>query len=177
MKKLISLLTALTLCLGLFSCAHSHQEDDEVSTEGFVQHFESGVYYSLPKDFVTKKLSYGDYVYTNGEKAYLVVNVYDQVELEENMRISKDVSVREYAQMIVTARGCSGYKYDEKTDTATFDYVYEYNDGSGFPNEYYLYKILRNESALYQIYLSCDEDDLPKYQKTFNAVLKTIVLE
>ena len=180
MKRIISLLLVLILSLGLFSCSgassdHDH-EHEHGSTEKLVEHFQGGVYFSLPADFVTKNLSYGDYVYTDGHHAYFIVNIYDEVALEEDMYIPKDITVREYAQMRVTDMMCADYKYNEANDSATFEYVYEYNDGSGMPNEYYLFMILRNEEALYQLTLTCDEVDLPTYKDTFNAILKTVSL-
>ena len=181
MKRIISLLLVLILSFGLASCnsgnnddGHDHNHD---STEHFVSYFKSGIYFSLPEDFVTKKLSYGDYVYTDGNHAYFIINIYDEVTLEEDMYLPASISVREFAQIRVNDMMCGDYKYDEKNDVATFDYVYEYNDGSGMPNEYYSYMIMRNEAVLVQIVLTCDEVDLPTYKDTFSAIFKTISLE
>ncbi|MBR5140548.1 MAG: hypothetical protein IKV16_05780 [Clostridia bacterium] len=186
MKKIIALTMALLISLSLISCGgdseHEHEHEHEDS-ETYINYFEGGIYFSLPGDYVTKKYPYGDYVYvcdnsttTETEKAYFILNIYDEVELEEDMRLPKTISVREYAQIIVTDMMCDDYKYDAATDSATFDYVYKYTDDSGMPNEYYLYKILRNEDSLYQIVLSCDEEDISKYKDTFNAILKTVTL-
>ena len=184
MKKIIALILSLVICLTLFSCGNDHDHDHDHGTEqSYTTHFEGGLYFDLPNDFVPKNYAYGDYVYvcdnstaTETERAYFIINIFDEVELEEDRHLPKTISVREFAQIIVTDMMCDDYKYDAATDTATFYYVYEYTDGSDTPNEYYLYKILRNEDAVYQVVLSCDEADIDKYKDTFSTIIKSVTL-
>ena len=129
MKKLLALLIALTISLSLISCGDEEYGDDT----HLHPYYQLGLYYSLPDDFVQRNLSYGDLVYTNGD-AYFIINYYDETTITEDMLLHPDITPKEFAESYVLFYSTNfdkeiPYKYDPATNTATFNYVHEYDDG------------------------------------------------
>ena len=172
MKKLLALLILLALSFSLASCG-----EDEYGHDAHLHpHYELGLYYSLPDDFEQRNLSYGDLVYTNGD-AYFIINYYDETTLTEDMLLHPDITPKEFAETFTLFYSTNfdkeiPYNYDPETDTATYSYVHEYDDGT--ESEYYTYMVFRNPQLVYQITLSCYEKDIEKYETLFERILDSV---
>lgn len=171
MKKIIAVFLLLTLSFSLFSCGKD-KKGDEVE---FTDYYEYGLFYSIPSDLEVRNLSYGDITYVKDD-IYFFFNTFDEVDLTEDMLISPDTTVIEYTEMYILFLLMDiDYEYDQATDSTEFEYVYSYDDGVT-PDEYYRHMILRNETYIYQVTISCDAVNKDAYKDTFDRVMNSILL-
>ena len=167
MKKILSIIIAFTLIFALFSCGC--QED----SERFEDYYQMGLFYSIPRSFEQRNLSYGDCVYTDGE-AYFFFNAFDEQNLVEDMHLSPEIPAKEYTELYILFLNMDvEYEYDEETMSTYFEYVYEYDDGVT-PNEYYRHMISRNDTYVYQATVTCNEEDKDKYSDVFDKIMQSV---
>ena len=170
MKKLIAFLMLLTFSVSLVSC-----KKNEAKEENFTDYYELGLFYSIPSDLELRNLPYGDYTYVKDD-IYFFFNTFDEVDLTEDMLISPDTTVIEYTEMYILFLLMDvDYDYDKDTDSTEFDYVYSYDDGVT-PDEYYRHMILRNETYIYQVTISCDAVNKDAYKDVFDRIMDSILL-
>ena len=165
-KKTVTLLIVLTLVLSLFSCGCDEESSTEV--EGYYQ---LGLAYSLPTSFQMNNYNYGDLSYDDGKGGYFFFSAFSGDEIEEDMHENPEISVREYTEIFKNLRAPIGteYDYDEETDSAVLEYVIESDR-----NEYYRHMIIRGPLYLYQISMSCYEDDIDDYEEIFDKIIESI---
>ena len=166
MKKTAALLIILTLVLSLFSCGC----DEGGSTE-FEGYYQLGLAYSLPTSFQMNNYNYGDLSYDDGKGGYFFFSAFSGDEIEEDMHENPEITVREYTEIFINLHAPldTEYVYDEKTDSTVFGYVIEAE-----PNEYYRHMIIRGPGYLYQISMSCYEDDIDDYEEIFDKIIESI---
>ena len=171
MKKTAAIMIFISVLLSLFSCG---KKDDLES------YYQYGLYYSIPKDFELQNLPYGDLTYSNEDEAYFFFNAFDADELTEDLLQSPDITPVEYTETYILFLLMDiGYKYDKKTNTTTFNYVYSYDGEEGeyyFDQEpeFYMHKILRTEDCLYHVTLTCLEKDRDKYEDLFKRIMDEV---
>ena len=170
MKKILALLIAVTTLLTLFFCGKEHLHE----------HYELGLFFSIPEDFEARNLSYGDLVYTNGD-AYFYINAFDGDTLgEDTIFQDPDLTPIEYTDAIINDLSSDSnvssdftYDYDEEKNTTVFEYVYNYEEDY-LDSEFYINKVLRTEEFLYVVTFSCYKADMAKYEKIYNKIMDSI---
>ena len=168
MKKLLIILICLSVLL--FSCGEGGSES------GFTEMSAYGLSYRLPTYMYSKNVPYGDVNYTDGD-AWFFFNAFGEVEMAEDLMINVDTTVLEYTEdFLIFNPYTDDFDYDEERNAATFEYVYDYEDGET-PKEYYRYLITRSEDCLYVVVLSCNESSIDKYKADFDAVMNSIRLD
>lgn len=170
MKKILSTVIILMLLFSLFSCGNSKDDGR------FLDYYETGLYYSIPKDYEKRNLTYGDFTYTNGE-AYFFFSAFDEVDITEDMRLDSDITVKEFTETyIIFLPFDVEYEYDKAMNASHFEYVYEY-EGGVTESEYYRHMIVRTEAYLYHVTLSCPEKLTEEYRDDFDRIIKSIKVD
>ena len=167
-KKILLSVVVLTLILSLFSCG-----------DGFVKYSESGLNYKLPDYMKELEVSeaYADIAYgtLDGSSVEFTIYFYAAEELTTELFLSKDSTVRQYADWFVQLNEYENIEeeYDEEGKKIILRYVYE--DGA---DSYFFYDyIIRNEFMLYHVTMSCNPEDRELYEATFDEWASMIYLD
>ena len=165
---IVSLVVLLTILSILFFCGN----DNDPSA--LSQHYELGIYYSIPENFELRNLTYGDLTY-KCDDVYFIVIALDETDIWEDRLLPLDITPVEYADIYVTnlpseyATGVE-YVHNKEDNTVEFEYVAESD------SEYSKHKILRSETHLYHMVLICDDGNQDKYEDLFSRIMDSIRL-
>ncbi len=164
MKKTLKTLLLFLLLLSTLIAAVSCKEDD-----GLVTYDTAGIKFKLPKEMREANVSYADLAYADNNGCEFFIYFYSATELLTMLYIDKDSTVLEYADWFVNVANKDRYtdierEYDEAGAKLIQHYLYEPNG----ENIYFYDFIIRNESNLYHITMSCDGGAREKYKPIFD---------
>ncbi len=163
MKRLFKTTLLLLLVLATLTAVAACKKDDGMRT-----YDSAGLKFTLPKDMKEANVTYADLCYANGECEFFIY-FYTNTELLTVLYIDKNSTVLEYADWFVNVANKDRYphiesEYDEERGVLRQWYVYE-PDGE---NTFYYDYIVRTDTNLYHVTMSCDGEDKEKYKPIFD---------
>lgn len=145
----------------------------KANNDKFKSYTESGLKFALPEYMKKLSVTYADICYGNiTDNAQFYVYFYSKDSLLTELYLSKDATVKEYADWFVDVNNYVNVSesYDEKAKKIVLKYIYDDE------NTYYCDFIMRNDSALFHVTLSCDADMRNKYEPIFGEWMSNISL-
>lgn len=140
--------------LSVFSCGG----------DGMEHYNTAGLKFSLPDYMKKANVNYADVAYANNDGCEFFIYFYSSTELLTVLYIDKDSTVLEYADWFVGQNGYTGIEreYDEANCKLIQSYIYESED------LFFYDYIVRNETNLYHITMSCRAEDVEYYKPLFD---------
>ena len=145
----------------------------KVNNDKLKYYTESGLKFALPSYMQKLSVTYADICYGNiTDNAQVFVYFYSKDSLLTELYLSKDATVKEYADWFVDANDYVNVSenYDEEAKKIVLEYVYDDE------NTYYCDFIIRNDNALFHITLCCEADMRHKYEPVFAEWMSKISL-
>lgn len=175
--RLIALLLALS-ALFLTACGETPQEkerEDIHNREGNQLNY--GMNYIVPDGFEKTKVTYSEFVYTDGV-AYLYFDYYTPEKIEEKeMGFDPAISVYDYTRMFMTWNGIpmNSYTYDEEKNIGRIKWATGETEFGA--SEYFEWQIMRTEYCLYVATANCPEGKETEYADVFKAWFDSLYVE
>jgi len=168
MKKLLSVLVLFALAFSLVSCS-SDDDGPERNEDGLIIYAESGLNFALPDEMTERNVNYADICYGDGEAEFFVF-FYSRDSLLTECFLSKDATVKEYAEWCIDFSSCTEVTEEYDEEGRRIKYIFVADD------TYYIAVIMRNNDSLIHVTMCCPQDMRDAYIPEFAVWEKHVSL-
>lgn len=164
MKKITSVFLCLLMLVGCFALTSCSESTKTYSKSGFS--------ITMSDDFVEKELV--AYTYYLESTTAIMTALKEDFSTFEAVGVSTDISLKEYAELIVTANALDSNTEITESDGLTY-FTYE-KDVSG-KSFFYVCYVFKGSNAFWSMNLACETSNKDEFTPKFNEWAKSVTVE